>query len=55
VVIATATNTPTATPPAGGSPTATPTIAKPGGMFQTFGVIGGIFIVILMGIFLLAL
>ena len=55
VVIATATNTPTATPPAGGSPTATPTIAKPGGMFQTFGVIGGIFIVILAGIFLLAL
>lgn len=45
VVVATATNT----------PAATPTIAKPGGMFQTFGVIGGILIVIIAGIFLLAL
>lgn len=45
-VIVTATNTP---------PTATPTIAKPGGFAQTFGVIGGIFIVIVAGIFLLAL
>jgi uncharacterized protein YkwD len=51
VVIATATNTPSPT----SRPTATPTIAKPGGIAQTFGVIGGIFIVIVAGIFLLAL
>ncbi len=36
-------------------PTATPTIAKPGGMAQTIGIIGGAIIVILGGIFLLVL
>ncbi len=46
----TATSIPTYIPP-----TATPTIAKPGGIAQTVGIIGGAIIVILGGIFLLVL
>ncbi len=49
---ATATLTPTAT---NVPPTRTPTIAKPGGITQSFGIIGGALIIILGGIFLLVL
>jgi len=51
--VPTATVAPTATPTE--IPTATPTIKQPGGVGSTFGIIGGIMISIIAGIFLLAL
>lgn len=57
---AVATMPPTATPTLAGiaptnTPTATPTISNPGGVSITFGLIGGIVLAIIAGIFLLAL
>ncbi len=46
--------TPTALPPIATS-TPVPTIAKPGGLLPTMGIFGGILIVVVAGIFLLAL
>ncbi len=54
----TATPSPTATPvvvQATATSTPTPTIAKPGGIAQAVGIFGGILIIIIGGIFLLAL